>query len=95
MTTTINISLPKSMYEDAKKLIKKRRFSSMSELVRNALRAVLYPRLTENGFTPEFEEQVLKAAAEPIDDSKVWKSEEDIDRFFNKIDKKIAGNKKK
>jgi len=38
-----------------------RGYASISELIRQALRDVLYPKITENGFTPEFEEAVLRA----------------------------------
>lgn len=72
MMTTINISLPTPMYKDAKAQLDSRGYSSMSELIRDALRDELYPRVTVNGFTPEFEEEVLKAAAEPIEDSIKW-----------------------
>lgn len=58
---TINISLPASMYKDAKAALKSQGYASISELIRSALRRVLYPRLTVNGFTPEFEEKVLQA----------------------------------
>lgn len=60
------------MYKDTKKALKTRGYASVSELIRSALRGVLYPGLTENGFTPEFEEKVLRAAAEPIEDSVQW-----------------------
>ncbi|MDP1722310.1 MAG: hypothetical protein Q8L37_03805 [Candidatus Gottesmanbacteria bacterium] len=69
---TINISLPKTMYEDAKAYLARRGYSSMSELFRDTLRDWLYPRLTENGFTPEFEAEVLKSAAEPIENDVEW-----------------------
>lgn len=44
MNTTINISLPKSMYQDAKRLLEKRGYISISELIRDVLRDILYPR---------------------------------------------------
>lgn len=72
MTTTVNISLPQSLYNDAKKLLTKRGYASLSELIRDSLRTVLYPRITENGFTPEFEEEILEAAKEPVEKAKVW-----------------------
>ena len=72
MTTTINISLPKSLYLDAKKALVNRGYTSISELIRDALRHTLYPHLTENGFTPEFEDAVLEAAKEPIEKSIEW-----------------------
>jgi len=69
---TINISLPHGLYEEAKKHQKADHYSTLSELIRDALRWWLNPRLTRNGFTPEFERQVLEAEAEPIEDSVKW-----------------------
>ena len=82
MTTTVNISLPHDLYEDAKRVIKQRRFASMSELVRDALRRTLYPEVTVNGFTSEFEEEVLRAEAEPRTNDIVLKTAEDIKNYF-------------
>ncbi len=87
--TTVNISLPSEMYKDIKKTIKERGYSSVSELVRDALRRIVYPGLTENGFTPEFEDAILESAKEPMDKNKIWKTEEDIDRYFAKLHKKL------
>ena len=87
--TTINISLPTSLYRDIKKTIKERGYSSVSEMVRDAVRRVLYPEITENGFTPEFEEMVLESAKEPIDESKIWETEEDINKYFAILHKKL------
>lgn len=42
MTTTINISLPKEMYKDAKRVIRERRYASISELVREGMRKIIY-----------------------------------------------------
>ena len=81
MTMTINISLPKSMYQDAKKTLTKKGYTSISEFIRDAVREKLYPGLTENGFTPEFEEEVLKAAAEPIENSVEWDGVTPFDEF--------------
>lgn len=61
---TINISLPKSLYAQAKKHQKQYHYSALSELIRDALRWWLNPRLTRNGFTPEFEREVLRAEKE-------------------------------
>lgn len=72
MMTTINISLPTSMYKDTKRLLARRGYASISEAVRDALRPILYPHLTENGFTSEFEDQVLKASEEPRKNDLVW-----------------------
>ena len=95
MTTTVNISLPKSLYQDAKKALVSRGYTSISELFRDALRHTLYPHLTENGFTPEFEDAVLEAAAEPLNKSKVWRGTKDIDRYFDRLKKKIDDKNKK
>jgi len=88
---TINISLPKEMHEDAKKLLKKGRYASISEVVRDGLRRLLdqNQEITENGFTREFEEAVLQSEAEPRNRDLVWETDEDIDRYFNALDKKI------
>lgn len=96
MNKTINISLPKSMYEDAREVVKEKRFTSISELIRHALRDVLYPGgLTENGFTPEFEDAVLKAEKQPIENDTVWETESDIDNYFLKLKNEINSAKNK
>lgn len=61
---TINISLPRGLYALAKKQAKRYHYTSVSELIRNALRWWLSDNLTVNGFTPEFEAEVLKAEKE-------------------------------
>src|SRR5207248_1297591 len=91
---TINISLPQSMYNDAKKLLAKHRYASISELVREGLKRVLYPEITENGFTKEFEDKVLEAADEPTDKDEVWETPEDVNRFFSKLKNEIREKKK-
>ena len=60
------------MYQEAQKILNKRGYASISELIRDALRGVLYPFLTVNGFTPEFEQKVLEAAKEPVEKDIVW-----------------------
>lgn len=72
MTTTINISLPKNLYIDAKKIVSQKGYTSISELIRDALRSLVYPPLTENGFTPKFEEEILRRAKEPLDNDIAW-----------------------
>ncbi len=91
--TTVNISLPNSLYKDIKKTIKERGYSSVSELVRDAVRRVLYPELTENGFTPEFEEMVLEAAKEPIDKAKTIETDEDLENWFAELHKKVEAKR--
>ncbi len=88
---TVNISIPKEMHEDMKRLLKKGRYSSISELVRDGLRRILdkEEEITENGFTREFEEAVLRSEAEPRNKDLVWETDEDVDKYFNELDKKI------
>lgn len=86
---TINISLPKKMYEDAKGALASRRYASISELMRDALRKLLYGDVTENEFTREFEDLVLKAAKEPRRKDQVWETEEDIDTYFDALHKSL------
>ena len=90
---TINISLPKDMLEAAKRTIKRKHYASMSELMRDALRKELkMQEITENGFTGEFEDEVLRSAAEP--DIGVWETEEDVHRYFEKMRTKIRKKQK-
>ena len=93
-TATINISLPTSMLNDAKSVTKFEGFTSISELIRHALRQVLYPSgLTVNGFTPEFEDAVLEAAKEPVSKEMVFETEKEIHDYF--INLKIPSKIKK
>lgn len=92
--TTVNISLPTSLYEDAKKMLARYGYASISELVRGAIREKIYKEFTENGFTSEFEDEVLRSAAEPRKKNRVWKTEKDIKRYFTQIRKRIKTNGK-
>lgn len=86
MNTTINISLPTSMYTDMKKALIKRRYTSVSELIREAVRKILYPSpLTVNGFTKEFEDQVLAASKSPRKNDIVLKTDTDIRNYFEHL----------
>lgn len=69
---TINISMPRGLYKQAQSRAKKYHYASVSEVIRDSLRWWLNDNLTRNGFTPEFEEQVLKAAAEPLENDITW-----------------------
>lgn len=97
MITTINISLPKEMYKDVKKFIKKKRYSSVSELMRDALRKELYEEdknaITENGFPVWFEDRALKAEKEPEENDTVLETEEDIHNYFLNLKKTRARGK--
>ncbi len=89
---TINISLPQSMYDDAKKVLIKNRYASISELMRDALRRILYQDVTENGFTTQFESQILQAAADSVDNDLILETSEDINNYFKNL--KISPKKK-
>lgn len=89
--TTINISLPMKMYQDAKKALAKRGYTSISEFIRNALRNELYLPVTENGFTSEFEEKVLKSAKEPIEKSTTWDGKTPFSDFVIKHSSSLNG----
>ena len=79
------------MYEDARKAMATKRYASVSEFIRDALRDVLYPRVTVNGFTPEFEERVLKASKSPRKDDLVWNGKGSFTDFVMKNGHKRYG----
>lgn len=70
------------MYKDAKEMVTKRGYSTVSELIRDTLRNLLYPNVTENGFTKEFEDQVLEAAKEPIKNDVVLTTDKEIRDYY-------------
>lgn len=82
------------MYEDAKKTVQKHSYSSISELIRHSLRKTVYPELTINGFTKEFEDGVLKAAKGP-DTGILIETEEDLEKYFEKIRQRVKNNSAK
>jgi len=89
MLTTINISLPKDMYNDAKRALIAKRYSSVSELIRDALRKTLYGRITQNGFTNEFEDYVLESSRDSEKKDLVFESEKDLEEYFNGKNKTV------
>ena len=93
MNQTINISLPKGLYLDAKKAVTEKNYSSISELFRDALRRILYPELTENGFTPEFEEEVLRRENDPNEKTYAWNGKGSFVDFVLKTGRKDATNR--
>ena len=93
MIKTVNISLPKSMYEAAKRVMEQKHYSSISELVRDALRKVIDEdpnAITENGFPRWFEDKVLEAEKEPIENDTVLETDEDVHRYFRDLHTKLA-----
>jgi Arc/MetJ-type ribon-helix-helix transcriptional regulator len=94
-TVTINVTMPKGLMGELKQLVVAGWYTSVSEVLRSGARQIVTnEKLTINGFTREFEDEVLKAAAEPVDYSKVWESDKDIDAFFDGINKKVKRQKK-
>jgi len=71
-TMTINISMPKGLYAQAKRQAKKYHYTSISEVIRDALRWWMNDNLTRNGFTPQFETAVLRSAKSPVENDIVW-----------------------
>lgn len=86
----VNVSMPSELKKAIDQLIANGWYTSVSELVREGTRRVIKasPKLTINGFTEEFENQVLEAAKEPIDQDLVLETEEDIDKYFNNLFRK-------
>lgn len=92
-TVTTNITFPKDQWQ-ALKTVAMHQGVSMAEFVRQevgkavrktAKTLISRRRLTVNGFTPEFEEEVLKAAAEPVDNRWVLKTGDDVGKFFDRM----------
>ena len=73
-TVTINVTMPRQLMNLVRREVKVGLYTSVSELLREGARRVVTRKgeLTINGFTSEFEEEVLEAAAEPVDESDVW-----------------------
>lgn len=93
--TTFTISLPDQTAHQIDSEAKRLGFASRSEFIRDVLRKEFFPRLTVNGFTEEFEDEVLKSAAEPMENDIVLETDKDIhDYFINlKIPSKIKVKK--
>ena len=89
MLTTINISLPQDMYKDAKRALTAKRYSSVSELIRDALRKTLYGEISQNGFTKGFEDYVLESSRDSEKNDMVFKSEKDLEEYFNGKNKAV------
>lgn len=85
MLTTINISLPQEMYKDAKMALVAKRYSSVSELIRDALRKTLYGEITQNGFTKRFEDEVLASAAELRKNDTGLRTDKEVEDYFRRL----------
>ena len=87
---TVNISMPRSLYVEAKKKAKRYHYASVSELVRSSLRWWLSDRdLTVNGFTPEFEAETLASEREPVENDVIWDGKESDLLVYDKNSKKF------
>ncbi len=86
---TINISLPKSLLEEAKSALKKKHYASISELMRDALRQLLQEEdpnaKSVNGFPNWFEDKILESEKNPKGNDIVLETEEDIDNYFRHL----------
>ena len=76
--TTINISLPEKLKEDAESLISGGLYSSFSDLVRDSLRNVI----AKNKYDLWYEEA---KDDERAGRSVILKSKKDIDNYFKKL----------
>lgn len=87
--------MPSELKKAINQLVARGWYASISELIREGTRRVIEtsPKLTVNGFTEEFESEVLKAAKEPIDKDLVWETGEDIDKYFNKLKREYKRRK--
>ena len=92
---TVNISLPENMYKDVKKMLSGHGYSSVSELVRDALRKILYSGTTESGFSRKFENEVLESAAQSPRKDIVLKTDQDINKYFRKFHKRVDIKRKR
>lgn len=91
-TITTNISMPKGLYVQAKTQAKKYHYNSVSELIRDSLRWWLNDNLTRNGFTPQFENMVLRSEKQPLKDDIVWDGKGSFTDFVLREGKKKYGS---
>lgn len=87
--------MPDELKKAVNQLVSRGWYASVSELIREGTRRIIEtsPKLTINGFTEEFENEVLKAANEPVDKSMVWENEADIDNYFDNLKLKYKREK--
>ena len=87
MNQTINISLPTNLTNIAKAQVKAGNYSSISEVIRDALRKTFLrpPELTINGFTQEQEDEILQISRTSPKDDLTWNTDADIKKFFKQL----------
>ncbi len=76
--TTINISLPEKLKDDAQNLVKKGFYASFSDLVRDSLRQVVEKSKYDLWYEDAKEDEKKGRV-------KVLKSGKDIDNYFKKL----------
>ncbi len=76
--TTINISLPEKLKDDAQNLVKKGFYASFSDLVRDSLRQIVEKSKYDLWYEDAKEDEEKGRA-------KVLKSGKDIDNYFKKL----------
>lgn len=83
----VNVPMTRQLKTDLEQLVVKGRYTSLSELMREGARKVLdsSERLTINGFTPEFEEEILKNAQEPLDSRPALKTMKEVEHYFSEL----------
>ena len=83
----VNVPMPSELKKAVDQLVAQGWYASASEVIREGTRRVIKtsPKLTVNGFTEEFEKQVLKAAAEPVDYDTVIETEEQLEEYFKSL----------
>lgn len=96
MNTTISVSIPNDLKQEAQRAVDAGVYPSLSHIVSIGIRQVLPKtkrrvtrRLTVNGFTPEFERQVLLAEKEPLDQALEWDGKGSFTKFVLKNSKRI------
>jgi Arc/MetJ-type ribon-helix-helix transcriptional regulator len=86
MMQTINISLPKNLFEEIRLQTKEGTYASVSEFFREAARHLL--RLSNNNFTPEAESEILQISAGSVKKDLVFdNSKTPVKDIFKKINK--------
>lgn len=93
--TQITLNISDELRDQANDLVSRGAFNSVDDVFAAGLKDVLAKhQLTENGFTVEFEQKILDAAAEPVDDSPGMTVEEHLEQV-HRLAKQIRSDKSK
>ena len=91
MKNTYNVTLPAHLNDVARLQIDRGLYSSFNELVRDALRRLLSVQpvsYSQDSFTKQQEELILKSSKANSDDYKVLPKNKKLSKFLNELDKK-------